>query len=460
MLRRKPSNAGEKEPGHKKVSAGDARLPSAPAGAPARLAPAEPWGCRVGSTGVGGLGRPWGRAPWGLGAALPAVSPCHRRPPRPRRCVALALPRALAPTLACSPEGWAARTHRPPAPARAQAGCRWDPWGSAGGQQLPLPVGSPQRGRPPAVSCRGWGRPWCRARSSQPGPRSKGVCGRGSARLQLRHVRCRFLRQHRTERWEPPAAPVGSTGCQHRGPSRAPGTAGPCPIPPALAPAGTSALARPWQDGFGDTEPPREAWGQRLVPWSCPGRADIPAELRAMAAPGKLPREIWVKPPLPGAGGGPASPAGPGGHPLPLPSCSHRSHFPLAAKLPGGGGCPRSMAPLPGFPEPLSQPPPAPPPPGQPPMPQLSQLWGAHEVTPSEGCRGRPEGFESPGSGWFRGAGAGVGRTASPLRTDAPAELVLLRKAAAGMWPGLPHPSQPSTRKWQKQVIKDAQSSR
>lgn len=43
MLRRKPSNAGEKEPGHKKVSADGARLPSAPAGVPAR--PASARGC-------------------------------------------------------------------------------------------------------------------------------------------------------------------------------------------------------------------------------------------------------------------------------------------------------------------------------------------------------------------------------------------------------------------------------
>lgn len=42
MLRRKPSNASEKEPGHKKVSAGSARLPSAPAGVPAWPAAAEP----------------------------------------------------------------------------------------------------------------------------------------------------------------------------------------------------------------------------------------------------------------------------------------------------------------------------------------------------------------------------------------------------------------------------------
>lgn len=41
MLRRKPSNASEKEPGHK-VSAGSARLPSAPAGVPAWPAAAEP----------------------------------------------------------------------------------------------------------------------------------------------------------------------------------------------------------------------------------------------------------------------------------------------------------------------------------------------------------------------------------------------------------------------------------
>lgn len=228
------------------MSAGGARLPSAPAGAPACLAPAEPRGCRAESTGVGGLGRPWGTAPRGLGVALPAVSPCHRRPPRPRRCVALALPCALAPTLACSPVGWAAGMHRPPAPAQAQAGCQWDPWGSAGGQRLPLPVGSPQRGRPPAVSCRGWGRPWCRARSSQPGPRSKGVCGRGSARLQLRHMR-----------WPLPPAALGATGStsyQHRLPA---------PQPPE-SPRHSGAVSHPTGSHTGGRFSSRQALAGRL----------------------------------------------------------------------------------------------------------------------------------------------------------------------------------------------------
>lgn len=45
------------------------------------------------------------------------------------------------------------------------------------------------------------------------------------------------------------------------------------------------------------------------------------------------------------------------------------------------------------------------------------------------------------------------------LCMDAPAELFVLSKATVWMELGLPHLNQPSIRKWQNQVLKDAQSS-
>lgn len=287
---------------------------------------------------------------------------------------------------------------------RGAGGTRGAP---VGGQRLPLPAGSPRRGRPPAVSCRGWGGRGRGAERAAPSPARAARRLRSRQREAAALVTCvgRFLRQHRT----------GGTGCQHRGLSRAtpPGalepavgaTTGPSVPPPGLAPAGSSALAGPWWAGFG-----LGAGARRLVPWSCPRRAGIPAEPHAMAAPPcwESPQgEIWVKPPPPGAGGGPASLACPGGHPLPLLSRSHCSHFPLGAVLPRAGpAAPFHGHPLAGFPQLLVHPRPW----GNGRSRSFPSCRGGTgcEAVSSEGCRGRSEGFKPARSGAFKGAGAGA----------------------------------------------------
>lgn len=163
---------------------------------------------------------------------------------------------------------------------------RW--WGDSGSPSPRAPHGAW------AAACRflpGMGGHGCGDGRAAPSPARAARCLRSRQREAAALVTCvgRFLRQHRT----------GGTGCQHRGLSRAPpGTAGPRAAPPGglepavgattgpsvpplgLAPAGSLALARPWWAGFG-----LGAGGRRLVLWSCPRRADIPAEPHAMAAP-------------------------------------------------------------------------------------------------------------------------------------------------------------------------------
>lgn len=321
----------------------------------------------------GGLGQPRGRAPRSLGAAPPAVSPRHRRPPWPCRRMVLASSRALLPRRRDGQRGCA----DPRGQHGCEPGCRRDPWGAGGGTAAPPPRGLPTaRGRPPAVSCQGWGGTAVVTGAQLPAqPAQRGVCGRGSARLQLLS-RALAASSGSTA----PAAPAASTAG-----SREPPPAQRGHVPPRL---------EGWSQRWGPQPAPRSPrWvSHRQVLWLLPGPGGLasaseqgdgawccgPAHggqiSRQSLTPwqllhaGNLPTaappcwespqgEIWVKPPPPCARGGPASQACPGGHPLPLLSRSHCSHFPLPAVLPRvGPAAPFHGHPLSGFPQLLLHP--------------------------------------------------------------------------------------------------------
>lgn len=169
---------------------------------------------------------------WGAGAAVglipvgPGGSTASSQSLPPLATVAspvrgLVLVPCPAPTPARRQVGWVSRMHRPPGSAWVQAGVPVGPVGLCrGGQRLPLPM-APRSvgGRLPFPA---GGTATVLAHGSQPGPRSK--VSAVEAVRGCSSVMCigRFLRQHRTERRKPPAAPVTSTAA-----SQAPGTAGP-----------------------------------------------------------------------------------------------------------------------------------------------------------------------------------------------------------------------------------------
>lgn len=192
-------------------------------------------------------------------------------------------------TPACSPVGWTAGMHRPPGSAWVQAGVPVGPVGLRhGGQHLPVPV-APHSvgGRLPFPAAGGDSHGAGVQLPARPRSKVSAVeAARGGS-----SVTCvgRFLRQHHTEGREPPAAPATSTAA-----SRAPGTAG------------------PWRAGFGNS-----AWRRGPAHGGQTSRQSRTS--RRLLCAGKLPGEIWVKPPLPVPGRAQRAPAG---IPCPCPAAT------------------------------------------------------------------------------------------------------------------------------------------
>lgn len=356
-----------------------------------------------------GLGQLWGRA-----------SP-RSWPPRPRRCVVLALAGALLP-LAAWCDVW--------------LGCT-DPWdgvgamgGDSGTRGMLLGGRTPCPGSMGSISC-----------GDGCGTGPQGVCGGGSVRLQLVTCIGQCLQQHCTERQD-----HQQHQHQHRSlsePLAQQGHVSPCTTPPGATGGGHN---WPLRSGTGWCFGSHQAMvagvsnsksqrGLKLSSQCCgPARGMLlvgsihPAPWWLLCA-GKLLGDVWVKVPS-GCWGGPA------GIPCPRPAAATALTSP---SLP----CHSSTAPLPGSPRLL-------------PLPSSRRRAGGatgHQAVLSEGCRQRPKGFSSP-----QGAGGGAGKTSSI--SCARCTSWAGSAAAAGMEPGVAHPSQPSRRKRQKEVTKDARRSR
>lgn len=194
----------------------------------------------------------------------------------------------------------------------------------------------------------------------------------------------RFLRQHHTEGREPPAAPATSTAA-----SRAPGTAG------------------PWRAGFGNS-----AWRRGPAHGGQTSRQSRTS--RRLLRAGKLPGEIWVKPPLPVPGTAQRARRAPAGIPCPCPAATAALTSLSLPCSPRGPATPAPWAPTARLYRAAL-------------TPRLLQPCGStdgaafpaaegdngREFALFEGCRERREGFKPPGSGGFRGAGARAGQTNS-----------------------------------------------